>query len=126
MDNTLPLEDIVRINVNLSPRAVVRRGFNMALIIGTSEVIPITERLRVYQNADALIADGFKETDPEYKAALLYFSQRPTPTRLAVGRHAINTRPAEFCVENAIRPDAVPGLVLSWEHMPDNPDNVFG
>ena len=86
---SLPLDDIVRITVNLSPRAAIRRGFNLALIIGKSEVIPEAERVRLYQSTNAMLADGFTSDSPEYKAAALIFSQRPAPHRVAVGRHVL-------------------------------------
>ena len=86
---SLPLDDIVRITVNLSPRAAARRGFNLALIIGKSEVIPESERVRLYQSTAAMLADGFTPDSPEYKAARLIFSQRPAPHRIAVGRHVL-------------------------------------
>jgi hypothetical protein len=39
-----------------------------------------------------MITDGFLTTDPEYKAALLYFSQEPAPTRVLIGRQ-VTTAP---------------------------------
>lgn len=83
---TLSLNPIVNISVNLSARAAVRKGFNLALICGKSQVIPQLERVRVYTSADALLDDGFTNDSEEYKAALLYFSASIAPTRLAVGQ----------------------------------------
>lgn len=81
----LTLAPIIKINASLAARAATRKGFDTALILGTSEVIPQSERLRVYYSADALIEDGFKADSAEYKAAKLYFSATETPTKLYVG-----------------------------------------
>ena len=44
MANKLTLNPIVDISVSLAARAAARRGFNVALILGTSSVIPENER----------------------------------------------------------------------------------
>lgn len=85
----LPLEDIANIIVNLSPRSAVRKGFNLGLIVGTSDVITPEQRIKVYAAATALsdmTEDGFTEGMPEYKAVSLYCQQKPHPSRVAVGR----------------------------------------
>ena len=81
----LTLKPIINISASLAARAAARKGFNTALILGTSEVIPQSERVRVYYTADDLITDGFKDDSAEYKAAKLYFSATATPTKLYVG-----------------------------------------
>ena len=125
---SLPLDDIVRITVNLSPRAAIRRGFNLCLIIGQSDVIPENERVRLYQSTAAMLADGFAADSPEYKAASLIFSQRPAPHRIAVGRHVIPQVLAEFTVDGHYAPDpTTPGLyelTLFFGHTPA-PGNTF-
>jgi len=86
---SLPLEDIVDIIVNLSPRAAIRDGFNIGLIVGTSDVISAKDRVKIYAVSMALtsmISDGFTEDMPEYKAVALYCQQQPSPSRVAVGR----------------------------------------
>ena len=81
----LTLTPIIKISASLAARAATRKGFNTALILGTSEVIPQSERVRVYYTADGLISDGFKDDSAEYKAAKLYFAATETPTKLYVG-----------------------------------------
>lgn len=81
----LSLKTIIDIQVNLAAKAAKRKGFNMALILGKSNVIPESERVRIYTSADALLEDGFKSDSAEYKAAKLYFSATLAPSRLAVG-----------------------------------------
>lgn len=84
----LNLTPIVDVNVNLSLKSAARKGFNLGLIIGPATVIPTAERVRVYTSADAMLTDGFKATDAEYKAALLYFNAPTAPDRVAIGTKA--------------------------------------
>ncbi len=81
----LDLRPIVKVDINLSAKAAARKGFNVGLILGSSAVIPVTERCRVYTSADAMLADGFTNASDEYVAAQLYFSQSPQPDKLVIG-----------------------------------------
>lgn len=81
----LDLRPIVKVDINLSAKAAARKGFNAGLILGSSAVIPVTERVRLYTSADAMLADGFDNTSDEYVAAQLYFAQSPMPDKLYVG-----------------------------------------
>jgi len=71
--SNLKLDDIVKVIVNLSPKSAVRKGFNVALIIGDSDVIPIEKRVVVYSGLEEMTEAGFTEDMPEYQAAQLYF-----------------------------------------------------
>lgn len=79
------LDSIVDVVVQVSPIAAARPTFDQALIIGEAGIIPETERLRLYENTADILTDGFADTDPEYIAALLYFSQNPAPDKLWLG-----------------------------------------
>ncbi len=81
----LDLKTIVNVQVNLSARSAARKGFNVALILGSSTVIGTNERVRIYTSVSAMLQDGFTNDTPEYKAAQLYFSASSGPTKLAVG-----------------------------------------
>ena len=118
MRYNLPLSDIVDIQVNLSPRAVARRGFNLGLLIGQSEVIPLDERVRLYSSLRAMFEDGFRETDPEYIAAGFMFSQRPAPARVAIGRHNSIPQLAEF--EASLTHISSDLFSVTWEHIPSD------
>lgn len=83
---TLPLEPVVNIIVNLAARSAVRKAFNLALIVGETDVIEPEERLKVYSSIDEMLGDGFKMEDRLYKAAALIFGQAKKPQRVAVGR----------------------------------------
>lgn len=82
----LPMDDIVKIIVNLSPRSAVRNSFNLCMILGTSDAISTEDRVKVYSGTDAMLDDGFTAEMPEYQAAALYFMQSSGPSKLAVGR----------------------------------------
>jgi len=84
--SNLKLDDIVKVIINLSPKAAVRKGFNVALIIGDSNVIPLEKRVVLFSGLEEIAEAGFTEDMPEYQAAQLYFSSDKKPSRLAVGR----------------------------------------
>lgn len=83
----LPVSDIVNVQVVLTPLAAQTRNFGSLLILGDSNVIDTTERLRLYTTLDA-IASEFGTNAPEYKAALLYYGQTPQPSVCYIGKWA--------------------------------------
>ena len=82
----LSLNPVVDVVVYVSPLAAPRRAFDTGLIVGSEEIIPIADRLRLYEDMDQVVSDGFAANSPEYIAAQLYFSQKPRPTKLMIGR----------------------------------------
>lgn len=95
MVQPLSVSRLVRVSVNLSPLSAQRRGFGTLLILGDSEVIDTTERLRSYTDITGVTAD-FGTSSPEYLAAALYFSQSPTPFTLQIGRWARTATKAQI------------------------------
>ena len=83
---TLPFSDIVNVSVSVGATATVRSGFNVGLIVGTSEVITVDTRIKTYSSTEDMLSDGWTGNEPEYLAAQLYFSQNPKPLKLCVGR----------------------------------------
>lgn len=83
--STLPLNDVVDVSVVVGPVSNVRTNFNLGLIIGKSTVISTTDRVKVYQKTDDMLADGWAGTEPEFLAAQKYFSQTPRPSKVAIG-----------------------------------------
>ena len=81
----LPVSNIVRVGITLSPLAAARRSFGVLMIMGDSSVINSSERYRTYTSLSGVVAD-FGTTLPEYTAAALYFSQSPKPNTLMIGR----------------------------------------
>ena len=86
MATTLSLNPIVNVIINLDPLSAVRNGFDLGLIVGPSNVIPSSERVRIYTDTDSMLDDGFTSAMPEYKSAQLFFNATSEPTRLAIGR----------------------------------------
>ena len=84
--STLSLNEIVKVTINLSPLAAVRNAFNLGLIIGTSTVIPTSERIRKYTSTDDMLSDGFTLFSPEYIAASIFLEQTLVPTYVYIGR----------------------------------------
>ncbi|MGQ5288452.1 DUF3383 family protein [Pectobacterium actinidiae] len=87
MAQGLPLSNVVNVDVIMSPTAATGRNFGSLLILGTSTVIPVTERLRLYSGIED-IGDDFGTDSPEYAAATVFFSQSPKPTQVYIGRWA--------------------------------------
>ncbi|NTG00108.1 DUF3383 domain-containing protein [Agrobacterium rhizogenes] len=87
MASGLNVSDVVNVTINLAPLAAAQRNFGALLIIGSSDVIDTSERIRQYSDLDA-IAEDFGTTAPEYLSADLFFSQTPQPSIVYVGRWA--------------------------------------
>lgn len=81
----LPVSNLVRVVINLSPLAASPRSFGVLMIAGDSNVISGAERFRTYLTIDG-VAEDFGVNAPEYKAAALYFGQTPKPSTLMIGR----------------------------------------
>lgn len=81
----LPLNDVVNVIVNLSPRSAVRSGFNLSMLIGDSEALTTDKRVAVYSSLESMKDDGFTTDMPEYKAAQIYFAQSSNPSKVAIG-----------------------------------------
>lgn len=83
----LSVNDIVTVTIQMSPVASPLRNFGSLLILGDSDIIDIQERYRKYTSLSSIATD-FGTTAPEYKAALLFFSQSPAPAQCYLGRWA--------------------------------------
>lgn len=82
---TLPVSRIVNVDVSMGAKAAANRNFGIALFLGQSDVIDAKERIRFYANATDVSQD-FGVDSAEYLAAQSYFSQKPTPRSLYLGR----------------------------------------
>lgn len=87
MNTSLPISRLVNVAVNLTPAGAQSQSLSALLILGNSDVIDTTERIREYSSLDGVVAD-FGTTAPEYKAAALWFEQVPQPIVLKIGRWA--------------------------------------
>lgn len=87
MNPSLPISRLVDVSVSLSTTAAQAQNLNSLLILGSSPVINVVERIRSYSTL-AEVADDFGTTAPEYLAAVLWFEQAPQPNQLYIGRWA--------------------------------------
>lgn len=91
----LPLSDTVNVSINVGPVNKVRSKFDLNLIIGKSKVISEKERVKIYSSTSDMLIAGFTKDSEEYKAATIYFSQSPSPRRVAIGRWGYKSREEE-------------------------------
>lgn len=82
-----PISNIVRVAVTLSQTPAQGQNLNAMLILGSSSVIDVAQRMRTYTSFEGVAAD-FSSSDPEYLAAQLWFAQVPQPIQLNIGRWA--------------------------------------
>ncbi|MCM7784361.1 DUF3383 domain-containing protein [Enterobacter ludwigii] len=87
MTQGLPVSNVVNVDVIISPKAATGRNFGALLILGSSTVIPVQERVRLYASVED-IGEDFGVDSQEYEAAQVFFSQSPKPTQVYVGRWA--------------------------------------
>ncbi len=87
MGSALPINLLVNTTVNYAPVGAQAQNLSDLLILGTSNVIDVVERRRIYTSLSAIAAD-FGTSAQEYLAAALWFEQTPQPTELQIGRWA--------------------------------------
>lgn len=85
MTTGLNIDNLVRVEIDLSPESAAPRGFGILMIVGDSDVINCEERIRTYTGIEEVAVD-FGTTAPEYLAAELYFAQSPQPEELFIAR----------------------------------------
>lgn len=83
----LPVSRLIEVDVVLTPPAAQAPNLNTALIVGSSNVIDVEQRIRAYASISQVATD-FGTVAPEYLAAQLYFAQSPQPNLLYIGRWA--------------------------------------
>ena len=94
MAQGLPASNVVNVDVIMSPTAATGRNFGSLLILGSSTVIPVSERIRLYASVEDIGGD-FGIDSPEYEAAAGFFAQSPKPTQVYIGRWAKTLASAE-------------------------------
>jgi hypothetical protein len=82
---SLPVEQVVDVEILLSAPAPTARGFGTKLIVGKATVLPLWQRVKEYADLDEVVADFISSTE-EYKAAAIHFGQNPKPDILKIGR----------------------------------------
>jgi hypothetical protein len=92
MTNALAVSDVVNVSVSLSPIAAAVRNYGTLLILGSSQVIDVVQRIRSYTGLTG-VGQDFGSTTPEYLAAQEFFSQSPQPTQVYIGAWAQTATP---------------------------------
>jgi hypothetical protein len=91
----LPISRLINVSVVLSPALAQQANFNSLMILGSSAVIDVQQRLRTYETLAAVAAD-FGTLAEEYLSAVRWFGQVPQPTSLVVGRWAKTAAPGQL------------------------------
>ncbi|MBR2800363.1 MAG: DUF3383 family protein [Oscillospiraceae bacterium] len=91
----LKIDDIVRLRLIIGTAAVSADAYDTGLILGSSDVISATDRIKAYTSLESVLEGGFAATTPEYRAAEVYFAQDPAPAKLYIGRIAGSGQDAE-------------------------------
>lgn len=84
----LKIDDVVQVSVSTSKPVTPRDAYDTGLIVGKSDHITAEERVKLYNGLEGMKDDGFKDSDPEFLAATMYFSQDPRPQKVIIGRCA--------------------------------------
>ena len=87
MTTGLPISDVSNVQIIMSPLAAAVRNFGAMMIIGSSDVIDTSERLRYYAGLTDIATD-FGTDSEEYLAAVPFFGQEPKPLFCYVARWA--------------------------------------
>lgn len=87
MTTGLSVSRLVSVDVNLAPAASQAPSLNTFLVLGTSTVIDVVQRMRSYDSLAAVAAD-FGTNAEEYFAAQAWFAQQPQPLSILIGRWA--------------------------------------
>ncbi len=81
----LDLSDIVNISVSLPSEGTTEQTFSETLFLSTNTVIPTSQRVATYTSVEQMVGAGFSSDSSEIKAATLYFTQFPKPSKLHIG-----------------------------------------
>lgn len=84
--STLPISDLVTVNVNIAGPGLSPQSFGTPLLLGASARLPPSDRIRYYASLPA-VANDFQTSDPEYIGAQIWFAKTDVaPPPLAIGR----------------------------------------
>lgn len=83
---SLPVADIVTVTISVSPAAPQAQGFGTELILGSSAVLSLDQRIRTYTALAGGVDADFASNTLEYKAAAAVFARNPAPSQVMIGR----------------------------------------
>lgn len=87
MASALPINILINGSINYQPNAAQPQNTNTGLILGSSNVIDLVSRYRIYFTPTAVASD-FGASAPETLAAQEYFAQTPQAAQVIIGRWA--------------------------------------
>jgi hypothetical protein len=87
MSKGLPVSSLVNVSVNLAAQPATAQNLTNLLIVGSSDVIDTTQRIRIYDTLTSVATD-FGTSAPEYHAAVEWFGQSPQPGYCLIGQWA--------------------------------------
>ncbi len=82
----IDIKNFVDVTIIANTRPLQIDRFNSFIFIGHSN--RFEERVRQYRSTSAMIQDGFRDTDPEYIAAVSALQQTPSVSKIYIGRRA--------------------------------------
>lgn len=93
--SALPVQGLIQISLTITPNAARSQNLSTALVLGSSPVIDVVERMRTYATLTEVGLD-FGTTTPEYLSAVAWFGQKPQPVALDIGRWAQTATPGQL------------------------------
>lgn len=85
MPNQIPASYTVNVNIVIKDAVATVGDFGAAIFVGVSNVIPPSERIRLYSDSTAVLDDFGAEAE-ETLAAQTFFAQNPNPGYMYIGR----------------------------------------
>lgn len=84
----MSLQDLVNVSVTVTNKTVTQRGFGTALLLGqfSTPAWPTNVLVKEYEDADAMVTEGFPVDHPLVIMAQALKSQDPAPPSFKVGR----------------------------------------
>ncbi|MBC7074662.1 MAG: DUF3383 domain-containing protein [Syntrophomonadaceae bacterium] len=116
----LPSSSLVSVAVNLASTPAQAQSLSNLLVLGSSDVINVVERMRTYSTLSGVATD-FGTTAPEYLAATEWFGQTPQPGNLLIGRWAA-TATAGLLIGATL--SAAQQLMTTWQAVTAGAFNV--
>lgn len=91
-----PIEDVVNVIISLGDRPINQKSFDLPIILTSHNVW--TDRVRIYNSADALVEDGFASGSNVHKMVQDMFGGDFAPRQVIIGRRALTDYRATFDV----------------------------
>jgi hypothetical protein len=108
MTPQLSISRLIAVALNFTQAGAQAQNLSDLLVLGSSNVIDVTERMRTY-NTLADVQTDFGTNAPEALAATLWFEQAPQPTEIRIGRWAQTATNGKLVGGSLTAPNSVIG-----------------